>query len=224
VDISVDYLRVALQQLQQRHPDLPMLGLGMDFSTAFALPGSVAHWLNAHDMAAAPRMVFYPGSSIGNFTPVQALALLQQVHGVCAEGGPGGGLLIGVDRIKSKRILEPAYDDALGVTAAFNRNLLLHVNRLLGADFAPGKWQHIGLFNETQSRIEMHLQTSAAQTVHWDGGAYVFSAGARLHTESSYKWEPAAFETLLRAAGFGVPQHWTDEQAWFSVFWAPVSR
>lgn len=222
IDISVDYLRDTLQQLQQQHPSLAMLGLGMDFSSRFALGAEVADWLADGPAAQAPRVVFYPGSSIGNFNPDEALDLLKQAHAVCRSGGAGGGLLIGVDRVKSKDLLEPAYDDALGVTAAFNRNLLLNVNRVLGADFAPAAWRHVGLFNPQHSRIEMHLVASTEQTVSWPGGQRVFAPGERLHTESSYKWEPEAFEALLQRAGFGLARHWTDARGWFSVFWAPA--
>lgn len=222
VDISVDYLREALQALQQRHPALPMLGLGLDFSATLALGGDVADWLAERQVQRQPRVVFYPGSSIGNFSPGEALALLRQAHAACAAGGPGGGLLIGVDRVKAADVLEPAYDDALGVTAAFNRNLLLHTNRWLQADFAPGEWEHVAFFDAAQSRIEMHLQACTPQAVSWPGGGRVFAAGERLHTENSYKWEPPAFEQLLLEAGFGPATHWTDERGWFSVCWAPA--
>ena len=222
VDISVDYLRGAMGQLQQRHTGLPMLGLGMDFSAELALPPAATEWLAGHGAERAPRCVFYPGSSIGNFNPTEALALLSQARAVCAGGGPGGGILIGVDRVKDTAILEPAYDDPLGVTAAFNRNLLLHTNSLLGADFAPARWQHVAFFNQADSRIEMHLQSDGAQTVRWPGGERSLADGERLHTENSYKWEPARFDALLREAGIGPAQHWTDPQGWFSVFWAPV--
>lgn len=222
VDISVDYLRDTLGQLQQRHPKLPMLGLGLDFSAQLALPAEAQDWLANHGMAQAPRCVFYPGSSIGNFNPDQALALLRQARDVCADGGAGGGILIGVDRRKSKTILELAYDDALGVTAAFNRNLLLHVNQLLGSDFAPARWRHVAFFDETQSRIEMHLASVGDQTVRWPGGERQFADGEQLHTENSYKWTPEDFAALLRDAGFGPATEWTDSQGWFSVFWAPT--
>ena len=223
VDISVDYLQDAMTQLQQRHRHVPMLGLGMDFSARLALPPAAADWLERHDLAAAPRCVFYPGSSIGNFGPGEALALLRQAHTVCAAGGAGGGILIGVDRVKDRAVLEPAYDDPLGVTAAFNRNLLLHVNTLLGSDFAPARWRHVAFYDEAASRIEMHLASDGAQTVHWPGGERRFADGERLHTENSYKWTPGAFEALLREAGFGAATHWTDERGWFSVFWAPAA-
>lgn len=220
VDISVDYLRETMSELRQRHRGIPMLGLGMDFSAELALPPAATDWLARHDLSTAPVCVFYPGSSIGNFTPAEALGLLRQAHAVCAAGGPGGGILIGVDRVKDKAILEPAYDDPLGVTAAFNRNLLLHTNALLGTDFAPARWQHVAFFNEADSRIEMHLQSDGAQTVRWPGGERHFADGERVHTENSYKWQPADFDALLREAGFGPSTHWSDARGWFSVFWA----
>ncbi len=220
VDISVDYLRETLVRLQGEHPQRPMLGLGLDFSADLAWPAAVRDWLARHGLAQAPRCVFYPGSSIGNFTPLEALRLLRQARALCREGGPGGGLLIGVDRVKPLAVLESAYDDALGVTAAFNRNLLLHVNRLLGTDFAPRRWRHVAHFNGGESRIEMHLEADGAQTVRWPGGERHFADGERIHTENSYKWTPEAFEALLREAGFATPQQWTDPSGWFSVFWA----
>ena len=222
VDISVDYLRGAMGQLQQRHRGIPMLGLGMDFSAELALPPGATDWLERHDLRTAPRCVFYPGSSIGNFNPAEALTLLRQANALCAGGGAGGGILIGVDRVKDKAILEPAYDDPLGVTAAFNRNLLLHTNALLGTDFAPARWQHVAFFNQADSRIEMHLASDGTQTVRWPGGERGFADGERMHTENSYKWQPADFDALLRAAGFGPSTHWTDARGWFSVFFAPA--
>jgi dimethylhistidine N-methyltransferase len=209
-------------ELRQRHLAIPMLGLGMDFSAELALPPAATDWLARHDLSTAPVCVFYPGSSIGNFNPTEALALLRQAHAVCAAGGAGGGILIGVDRVKDKAILEPAYDDPLGVTAAFNRNLLLHTNALLGTDFAPARWQHVAFFNEADSRIEMHLQSDGAQTVRWPGGERRFADGERLHTENSCKWQPADFDALLREAGFGPSTHWSDARGWFSVFFAPA--
>ncbi|TNF62538.1 MAG: L-histidine N(alpha)-methyltransferase [Burkholderiales bacterium] len=220
IDISVDYLREAVAALQERHPALPMLGLGLDFSSALDLPGQALDWLAGHGLQGAPRCVFYPGSSIGNFTPAEAARLLGQVHALCAGGAPGSGLLIGVDRVKSLAVLEPAYDDTLGVTAAFNRNLLRHVNRLLCSDFEPARWRHVAFFDEGLSRIEMHLASQGEQTVRWPGGQRQFADGERLHTENSYKWTPDGFEALLRGAGFAEVTHWTDARGWFSVFWA----
>ena len=222
IDISVVYLEGALGALQQRHPGVPMLGLGLDFSQSLALPDAAQAWLSEHQVERAARTVFYPGSSIGNFSPSEALALLRQAHAVCQGGGAGSGLLIGVDLVKPVEVLEPAYDDALGVTAAFNRNLLLNVNRWLGTDFNPAMWDHVSLYNVAGSRIEMHLQAREALTVRWAGGERAFAQGERLHTENSYKWTPSAFEALLREAGFGPATLWTDEASWFGVFSAPA--
>ena len=207
VDISVDFLRQALDQLQREHPALDLLGLGLDFSARLQLPADVVN---------GPALVFYPGSSIGNFAPADALRLLREARAVAQ----GGALLIGVDAVKPAPLLEAAYDDELGVTAAFNLNLLKHLNRLLGSDFDVRGWRHLALFNTTESRVEMHLAARAATTVRWPGGERRFQAGERIHTENSYKWTPAGFATLLRQAGFAEVQHWTDPQAWFGVYLA----
>ncbi len=208
VDISVDFLRGAVEALQQRHPDIAMLGVGVDFSKRLTLPKEVMQ---------GDRLFFYPGSSIGNFTPAQAKTFLSQI---ASQGS--GGLLIGVDLVKPKDILEPAYDDKLGVTAAFNRNLLRNVNRRLGSNFDPAQWAHVGLYNEPASRIEMHLQARQALVVQWPGGQRTFNKGQRLHTENSYKYTPGQFVDLLQSAGFGRVQHWLDAQGWFGVFYAEV--
>ena len=222
IDISTEFLHQALQTLGERHPGLPRLGLGMDFSTRLELPHESIAWLAERSLDHQPRIVFYPGSSIGNFAPQEALALLQQAKAVCAASESGGRILIGVDRVKSRRVLESAYDDALGVTAAFNRNLLRHLNRILGTDFDLSGWKHVAFFNEHESRIEMHLESLRDQTVRWSGAERQFCAGERIHTENSYKWDPPRFEALLTQAGFTPTQHWTDENQWFSLFWASV--
>ena len=205
VDISVEFLRQSLACLQREYPQMQMVGVGQDFSSALTLPP---------EAGTGPRTLFYPGSSIGNFTPVQALGFLRQAR----EASQGGNLLIGVDLVKPAELLVPAYDDALGVTAAFNLNLLHHVNTLLDADFSIPDWQHLALFNTQASRIEMHLQARRDLAVRWPGGERRFAAGERLHTENSYKYRREAFEALLRDAGFTRCQCWTDAQAWFAVF------
>ncbi len=204
VDISADYLQGTLRRLQQLHPAVDMVGVGMDFSSRLALPA---------DLVGGPALVFYPGSSIGNFAPVAALRLLREAHAAAA----GGALLIGVDRVKPLDVLEAAYDDALGVTAAFNLNLLRHLNRLMGSDFDVRQWRHVALFNPVASRIEMHLRARQALQVRWPGAERAFDAGEGIHTEDSYKWQPADFQALLQDAGFRQVQHWTDAQGWFSV-------
>lgn len=211
VDISVDFLRDAAEQVQNTYPELDIVGVGMDFSAALALPPQVQY----HD-----RVFFYPGSSIGNFSPDQALAFLQRIAD--PSQGAARGLLLGIDLVKDKATLEAAYDDALGVTAAFNKNLLRHVNTLLGADFDPHQWRHVALFDEAQSRIEMHLEARCDLTVHWSEGERRFGMGERIHTESSYKYTLASMSALLRQAGFAHVKHWTDPKAWFAVFWAAV--
>jgi dimethylhistidine N-methyltransferase len=207
VDISVEFLRQSLQCLQREHPHMRMAGVGLDFSTALTLPEGLVQ---------GPAVVFYPGSSIGNFNPEQACALLRQARAVAQ----GGALLIGADLVKPVDILEAAYDDALGITAAFNLNLLNHLNRLLGTDFRLREWQHLAVFNAAQSRIEMHLEARRSLTVRWPGGERRFAAGERIHTENSYKWTPDGFEALLARAGYTRVRRWSDEQAWFGVFLA----
>lgn len=205
VDISVDFLRDALATLQRAHPSIRMLGAGLDFSARLTLPPGLVD---------GPAVVLYPGSSIGNFAPDDALRLLREAHALAA----GGALLIGVDLVKARATLEAAYDDALGVTAAFNLNLLAHLNRLVGADFSVRDWRHVAHFDERASRIEMHLEARRPLEVRWPGGGRRFAAGERIHTENSYKWTPAGFEALLRDAGFARTTRWTDPDGAFAVY------
>lgn len=209
VDISADFLQDAARQLQKSFPLLDIVGVGMDFSTGVALPDQVQN----HE-----RVFFYPGSSLGNFQPEQALQFLRQLADPAQ--GQARGLILGIDLVKDTATLEAAYDDALGVTAAFNKNLLLNLNGLLGADFDVRQWKHVGLFNATPSRIEMHLEARCDLTVRWAGHQRHFKAGERLHTENSYKYTLAAMTALLHQAGFRHVQHWTDPKQWFAVFWA----
>lgn len=209
VDISVDFLHDALKRVQRENPQLDVVGLGQDFSSRLEIDA---------ELIAGRAVFFYPGSSIGNFTPDEALAFLQRVR----AQAHGGGLLIGVDLVKPTPILEAAYDDALGVTAAFNLNLLRQLNRLIGSDFTPRDWRHVGLYNEAESRIEMHLEARLDLVVRWPGAQRAFHAGERIHTENSCKYTVDGFTALLEAAGFAAPQHWADERGWFGVFWAPA--
>ncbi|MVW80106.1 L-histidine N(alpha)-methyltransferase [Bordetella sp. 02P26C-1] len=214
IDISVDFLLAAVERLRHRHPSIRIHPVGQDFhQQALSLPEHIA---------SRGRLFFYPGSSIGNLDPAQAQLLLSQVCSLC----PGGGLLIGVDRVKSRDILEPAYDDALHLTAAFNLNLLRHVNLQLGSDFDVQDWKHVAVYDEAHSRIQMFLQAQADVVVNWPGGQRSFSRGERIHTENSYKYTPENFTQLLMSAGFTQIQHWTDSRGWFSVYSArsPESR
>lgn len=209
VDISVDFLHDALRRVQREHPALDIVGLGQDFSARLQLDD---------DLIAGRAVFFYPGSSIGNFTPPEALGFLRRVR---AQAG-GGGLLIGVDLVKPPEVLEAAYDDALGVTAAFNLNILRQLNRLVGSDFDPRDWRHRALFDAARSRVEMHLEARHGLEVRWPGGQRAFRAGESIHTENSCKYTVESFGALLTEAGFDRPVHWTDERGWFGVFWAPA--
>ena len=205
VDVSVEFLRDAVSQLQQRFPHIEMIGVGLDFSSTLDLPVAVSQ---------KKRLFFYPGSSIGNFTPDEALAFFHRLRSACNNDG---GVLIGVDLIKDKSILDAAYDDALGVTAAFNLNLLRHLNQLLGADFKIHDWRHLGYYNIEKNRIEMYLEARADVAVTWLGSSRDFAQGERIHTENSYKYEPESIVNLLAQAGFDEAKVWTDVQGWFAV-------
>lgn len=205
VDISEPYLRSALAALQQRFPALPMTGVGLDFAAQLQLPRGLLD---------GPALVFYPGSSIGNFAPEDAWRLLAQAR----AASQGGALLIGADLLKPAPVLQAAYDDALGVTAAFNLNALRHANRLLGSDFDVADWQHRALVNLAAGRVEMHLEARRALSVRWPGAQRAFAAGERIHTENSHKWAPEAFEALLRDAGWRDVQRHVDARGWFGVF------
>jgi len=207
LDISADFLLAALTRLQTAYPDISMTGVGLDFSSQLQLPLSV-------EQRRAPRLVFYPGSSIGNFDPKAALKFLKRAH----TASNGGALIIGVDLVKPVSVLEPAYDDPLQVTAAFNRNMLRHVNRLAGTNFNLAQWRHVAFFNEQASRIEMHLQALEKVSISWPGGQRTFDKGERIHTENSYKWRLDQFEAVLEKAGFRSVCYWTDDQEWFAVF------
>ena len=206
VDISVDYLKTSVMRVAALYPDLDIVGVGIDFFHTLALPQQVRP---------DERLFFYPGSSIGNLNVSQAQDMLKRIRNAC---GPGGKLLLGVDRVKSAAILEPAYDDALGVTAAFNLNVLRHANRLMGSNFDIEDWAHRAVFNTGESRIEMHLEALHRLKVKLPDGERIFEQGETIHTESSYKYQPEQFAQMLRDAGFKQISHWTDSKEWFSVF------
>lgn len=210
VDISIDFLRESVNHLQQLYPHIKMTAIGLDFSNSLQLPDAVN---------AKQRVFFYPGSSIGNFTPEEAVAFFKRLHTAC---NTGGSVLIGVDLIKDERVLDAAYDDALGITAAFNLNVLLHLNNLLGANFNVRDWQHRGFYNAAKNRIEMHLEAKHTLTVTWKNDAEQkierhFQKGERIHTENSYKYTQEGFENLLRQAQFEPTKTWKDAKNWFMV-------
>lgn len=208
VDISVEFLENAISGLQEKFPGIQMLAVDADLSAGLILPTTVH---------AEPRVFFYPGSSIGNFDEEEAAALLRRIRSLCTNRG---GLLIGVDLVKDVSVLEAAYDDGLGITGAFNRNVLNHLNRLIGSDFNLRDWEHRAIYNAARSRIEMHLEAASDNVVSWPGGGRRFSRGERIHTENSYKYRLEDFKDLLFQAGFSEVRAWTDDQQWFAVCYA----
>jgi len=206
VDISAEFLGAAALAVRDRFPGLAVRPVVADFTRNVPLP--------LGDLPCARRVSFFPGSTIGNFDPPEAKGLLGRM---AADAGPGGALLLGVDLRKSEEILVPAYDDARGVTAAFDLNLLERMNRELGGDFRVEAFRHRAVWNAERSRVEMHLVAQGAQVVHVAGETFTFRDGETIHTESSYKWEPAAFDALAAGAGWATARTWTDERGWFAV-------
>ncbi len=205
IDIAADFLRDRLNVVAQRNPQHSILGIAQDFTQTLELPPAVAH---------GSRVVFFPGSSIGNFAPEQAYAFLKRTRAAC---GDDGHLLIGVDLVKDKRLLDLAYDDPLGVTAAFNLNVLRNVNALLGSDFDVADWRHVAFFSPEESRVEMHVEARRGIQVRWPGVERAFAAGDRIHTESSYKYTPDGIRRLLTRSGYRSVQLYTDDRCGFAV-------
>ena len=210
VDISRDHLRASAEALYAEKSGLSVLAVCADYTQPFELPTAPG---------SGPRMGFFPGSTIGNLRPDKAIAFLASW---ADRLGPGSVMVVGVDLRKDSAILEPAYDDAQGVTAAFSKNLLVRANRELGADFDPDAFSHRARYDAASGRIEIHLESLADQTAHIpgkDGGdvAIPLAQGERIHVEDSYKYSLEGFKTLARAAGFRPTAHWTDDNQLFSV-------
>ena len=215
VDISVDYLSHNLKDLQAKFAGINVVGVAMDFSNSLTFPEELQKQLTAE-----PLLALYLGSSLGNFNPTEALHFLQRVASLCKMGQPGSGLIIGIDLVKDPSTLERAYADDLGVTAAFNLNVLRRVNSLLGSDFDVRDWQHSARFNVPESRVEMHLQAKRKLAVNWHGQQRLFKQDETIHTENSYKWTIEKFTTQLHTSGFSNIRHWTDEKSHYALFWA----
>lgn len=204
VDIAGEFLRTNLQRLAGRWSELEVVGVVQDFTRGLRLPPPVRD---------ARRLFFYPGSSIGNFSVDEAIEFLRRVHAKAA----GGHLLLGADLVKEPGELVSAYDDALGVTAAFNLNVLRQVNRLAGTDFRIADWRHVALYNEAQARVEMYLEARRPLTARWLDGERRFASGERIHTENSYKYTPHGLTRLLERAGFRDVRICCDAQSRFAV-------
>ncbi|EDY38678.1 probable methyltransferase [Cyanobium sp. PCC 7001] len=200
LDISADHLQAACEALQARHPRVPVLGICCDYSALGQLP--------AHPLLDGQRLLgFYPGSSLGNFSPEQAQTLLGQFRRLL---GPGSALLIGIDQPKAPERLEAAYDDAAGVSAAFARNLLVRLNRDLGGTFVPEAFRYRARWEPAASRIAMALVSSRDQEVQLAGRRWQFRAGEELITEYSVKYSPEAFTALAAASGWRTARRWSD--------------
>jgi dimethylhistidine N-methyltransferase len=205
MDISGDFLLDSARALAMEYPWLEIHAACVDYVHHLEIPEG----LPDHH-----RVAFFPGSSLGNFEPEDAVGFLRKVADAV---GVGGGLLIGIDMKKDKAVLDAAYNDRQGVTAAFNRNLLVRINRELGADFEPERFEHRAFYNEAAGRVEMHLVSRCAQRVRLNGGVFEFAAGEGIHTESSYKYTPREFRALAVRAGFAPLSCWMDSRSLFSV-------
>lgn len=205
IDVSASALAEAERRLNLRHPGLEIVALEGDFTRSIDLPLALGK---------RPRLGFFPGSTIGNLAPVKACELLRQMRESLA---PSAGLVIGVDLLKNAQRLAAAYDDAQGVTAKFNLNLLARINHEMGANFDIDRFAHVALFNAAEGRIEMHLESLAAQIVCVGGHAFRFAKGERIHTENSYKYTVSQFQDLAARAGWRPRQVWTDRENLFSV-------
>ncbi|WP_435105164.1 L-histidine N(alpha)-methyltransferase [Arhodomonas sp. AD133] len=205
VDISREFLLDSTRRLAADFPWLEVHAACADFTAELPLP---------HVDTGGATLTFFPGSSIGNFDPAHAQTLLAALG---RRLPPGSGLLIGVDLIKDRDTLEAAYNDAAGITAAFNRNLLVRLRRELNADIDPERFDHRAHFDAEAGRVEMHLVSRGAQTVHVDGHQFTFDDGESIHTENSWKYSIEGFRELARRAGLTPRALWTDADERFSV-------
>jgi dimethylhistidine N-methyltransferase len=213
VDISEKQLRKSTARFQKIFPELEILPVCADYLQPVVLP-SPRH-------KPARNVVYFPGSTIGNFEPNEALEFLQRIANV---SGQGGGLLIGVDLRKDQKVIEAAYNDTAGVTAQFNLNLLVHINRETGANFDLSRWQHRAIYNPKAGRVEMYLISGTDQTVHIGNLEFHFRAGEKILTEHSYKHAPEGFIALAGQAGFDFVKLWTDDARLFGVFYFNCSQ
>lgn len=211
VDISASYLRDAAAALGVEYPWLSVHAVCADFN---------ASWSFLDDLPRKNRVVFYPGSTLGNLEPTAAREFLAVLRGLI---GDDGGVLIGVDTHKDEAILNAAYNDSAGVTAAFNLNLLDRLNSLVGADFDATRFRHHAFYNQALRRIEMHLVSLDEQRVALGDGEITFAAGETIHTESSYKYTDEGFAELAQGAGLKVTRSWHDEAGLFGVHFLRAS-
>ena len=213
IDISKEQLEKSSARFREMFPTLQVLPVCVDYLEPFELP--LPRRLSSRSV------IYFPGSTIGNFEPETASEFLARLVDLA---GDGGGLLIGVDLQKDRDVLERAYNDAAGVTAQFNKNLLVRINRELEADFDLNRWQHHAIYSPSEGRIEIYLISDNEQTVHIGAREFQFRAGEEILTEYSYKHTIAGFIELARQAGFHFEQVWTDDARWFGVFYFTVAN
>lgn len=206
MDISFDYLKAAARRLAVEYPWLPVHAACVDFSHSLPVPRAAPD---------APRLLFFPGSSLGNFDPGEAEVFLRMAHHTLGEEGL---LLIGVDTKKSESLLNAAYNDAAGVTAEFNLNLLHRMRRELGMELDPEAFEHRAFYNPGAGRVEMHLVSKRRQTLNLDGDCFELAAGEFVHTENSYKYAPPEFIALASRSGFNEVGHWVDGDGLFAIY------
>jgi dimethylhistidine N-methyltransferase len=211
IDISKEQLEKSSARFREMFPTLQVLPVCVDYLEPFELP--------LPRRLSSQSVIYFPGSTIGNFEPEIASEFLARLVDLA---GDGGGLLIGVDLQKDRDVLERAYNDAAGVTAQFNKNLLVRINRELEADFDLNRWQHHAIYSPSEGRIEIYLISDNEQTVHIGAREFQFRAGEEILTEYSYKHTIAGFIELARQAGFHFEQVWTDDARWFGVFYFTV--
>jgi len=216
VDISRSHLQLSARQLSVEYPNIPIVPVCADYTAPFNLPNSPLEEAE-HERT----VVYFPGSTIGNFHPSEAEQFLARIADQC---GSGGGLLIGVDLKKDAGVLNAAYNDARGVTAAFNLNLLTRINRELGGDFLLNYFEHNAFYNVFLGRIEMHLISTVKQNVRVGGEVFHFDEGETIHTECSYKYTVDEFAELACKAGFKQVSVWTDPDGYFSVQYLTVAE
>jgi dimethylhistidine N-methyltransferase len=205
VDISGDFVRSQADGLRRDFPALAVHPVAADFTTAFTLPEAIAD---------LPKVGFFPGSTIGNFEPDEACRFLRSAAEIL---GRGARMILGVDLEKDERVLYEAYNDAAGVTARFNLNVLVRINRELGGNFDLSAFTHRAIYNRERHRIEMHLISKKSQHVRFLGTGFSFRPGESIHTENSYKYSIGRFAALARASGWKVCESWTDAAKMFSV-------
>ena len=208
IDISGDFLRDAAEALQDEFPNLPIHPVEADFMHTIELPAAVRQ---------SRKLGFFPGSTIGNMVPRTAVDLLRAMKDTL---GSGAYLLIGIDRIKDEETLIHAYDDAAGVTAEFNLNLLHRINAELDGDIPVGSFRHVALWNDARGRIEMHLEAQEDLRFTVSGHDFFMRAGETIHTENSHKYGSRDGRVLMMAAGWHVVREWTDEAQKFAILLA----